>query len=90
MNILQLIDKKKNGQELLCEEINFVIKGYTTGIIPDYQISAFLMAIYFQSMSISEILFLIEAMIESGEVYDLSGIPGFKVDKHSSGAGLVW
>lgn len=85
MNILKLIDKKKNGQKLLQEEINFIIKGYTTGVIPDYQMSAFLMTIYFKSMSISEIYFLTEAMIASGEIYDLSEIPGFKVDKHSSG-----
>lgn len=85
MNILELIDKKKNGQELSREEINFIVKGYTTGIIPDYQMSAFLMAIYFQSMSVTEISFLTEAMVNSGEVYDLTGIPGFKVDKHSSG-----
>ncbi|UZQ29310.1 MAG: thymidine phosphorylase [Spiroplasma phoeniceum] len=85
MNILELIDKKKNGQELSREEINFIIKGYTSGVIPDYQMSAFLMAIYFQSMSVTEISFLTEAMINSGEVYDLTTIPGFKVDKHSSG-----
>ncbi|PQP79620.1 thymidine phosphorylase [Spiroplasma sp. ChiS] len=85
MNILELIDKKKNGQELSREEINFIVKGYTTGIITDYQMSAFLMAIYFQSMSVTEISFLTEAMVNSGEVYDLTGIPGFKVDKHSSG-----
>ncbi|WFG96935.1 thymidine phosphorylase [Spiroplasma citri] len=85
MNILELIDKKKNGQELSREEINFIVKGYTTGIIMDYQMSAFLMAIYFQSMSVTEISFLTEAMVNSGEVYDLTGIPGFKVDKHSSG-----
>jgi len=85
VNILELIDKKKNGQELSREEINFIVKGYTSGIIPDYQMSAFLMAIYFQSMSVTEISFLTEAMINSGEVYDLTTIPGFKVDKHSSG-----
>ncbi|GAA6237960.1 MAG: thymidine phosphorylase [Spiroplasma phoeniceum] len=85
MNILELIDKKKNGQELSREEISFIVKGYTSGIIPDYQMSAFLMAIYFQSMSVTEISFLTEAMINSGEVYDLTTIPGFKVDKHSSG-----
>ncbi|ALA98226.1 pyrimidine-nucleoside phosphorylase [Spiroplasma kunkelii CR2-3x] len=85
MNILELIDKKKNGQELLREEISFIVKGYTSGIIPDYQMSAFLMSIYFQSMSVTEISFLTEAMINSGEVYDLTTIPGFKVDKHSSG-----
>lgn len=85
MNILELIDKKKNIQELSREEINFIVKGYTSGIIPDYQMSAFLMAIYFQSMSVTEISFLTEAMINSGEVYDLTTIPGFKVDKHSSG-----
>lgn len=85
MNILALIDKKKYGQELTREEINFIVEGYTTGLIPDYQMSAFLMTIYFQAMSISEISFLTEAMINSGEIYDLSSIPGFKVDKHSSG-----
>nr|WP_253301725.1 hypothetical protein [Spiroplasma endosymbiont of Phyllotreta cruciferae] len=56
-NILALIDKKKHGQELTREEINFIVEGYTTGLIPDYQMSAFLMTIYFQTMSISEFHF---------------------------------
>ncbi|AHF57583.1 pyrimidine-nucleoside phosphorylase [Spiroplasma eriocheiris] len=85
MRLLDLIEKKKNGQELTQEEIKFIIEGYTTGAIPDYQMSAFLMAVFFQSMSITEISYLTDAMIQSGEVYDLSGIRGFKVDKHSSG-----
>ncbi|WP_425380686.1 thymidine phosphorylase [Spiroplasma endosymbiont of Stenodema calcarata] len=85
MNILTLINKKKYGHELTREEINFIVDGYTTGVIPDYQMAAFLMAVYFQTMSISEISFLTEAMLNSGEIYDLSAISGFKVDKHSSG-----
>ncbi|AGM24950.1 thymidine phosphorylase [Spiroplasma chrysopicola] len=85
MDILNFIEKKKNGQELTKEEIHYLISEYTNGIIPDYQMAAFLMAVYFQSMSAKEIFYLTEAMVNSGETYDLSQIPGFKVDKHSSG-----
>lgn len=85
MRMLDLIEIKKKGQELSKEEIKYIVNGYTNGHIPDYQMSAFLMAVYFQSMSLEEISYLTDAMIESGEKYDLSSIEGFKVDKHSSG-----
>lgn len=80
-----IIFKKRNGQKLSREEINFVIKEYTRGIIPDYQMSAFLMAIYFQNLDAEETAFLTEAMMNSGEVVNLSSIKGIKVDKHSTG-----
>jgi len=80
-----LILKKRNGLELTAEEINFFIKGYTNGEIPDYQAAAFLMAVYFCGLSARETSDLTEAMVDSGERADLSAIPGIKVDKHSTG-----
>ncbi|RJQ28777.1 MAG: pyrimidine-nucleoside phosphorylase [Peptococcaceae bacterium] len=85
MRMYDLILKKRNGLELTAEEINFFIKGYTNGEIPDYQAAAFLMAVYFCGLSARETSDLTEAMVDSGERADLSAIPGIKVDKHSTG-----
>jgi len=80
-----LIIKKRNGQSLTKEEIEFMVEGFTKGEIPDYQMSAMMMAVYFQGMNEEETLFLTLAMEYSGDVLDLSGIEGVKVDKHSTG-----
>lgn len=87
MNFLpaEIIKKKRNGLRLSDEEIQFFINGYTSGAIPDYQMSALLMAVYFKSMEPSETLSLTQAMLHSGVVVDFSKVPGFKVDKHSTG-----
>lgn len=85
MRMYDMIYKKREGQELTQEEINFFINKYTEGSIPDYQVSAMLMAIYFRGMSKKETYYLTEAMRFSGDVIDLSGIEGIKVDKHSTG-----
>lgn len=85
MRMVDLIQKKKVNMELTREEINWVIQGYTEKKIPDYQMSAFLMAIYFKGMTKAERSALTEAMIGSGETIDLSTIEGIKVDKHSTG-----
>ncbi len=85
MNIVDLIIKKRNGGKLSNEEINFFIKGATDSSIPDYQISAMLMAIYFQSLDNDETSELTLAMAESGSMFDLSSVEGIKVDKHSTG-----
>ena len=85
MNIIDIIIKKRNGNKLNKEEIEFVINGYTNDVIPDYQISAFLMAIYFKGMDPEETYYLTKAMLNSGDILDLSKIKGVKVDKHSTG-----
>src|SRR5690625_2308866 len=85
MRMYDVIEKKRDGFELTAEEINYVIHGYTTGNIPDYQMSALLMSIYFQRMKKEESGALTTAIVNSGEVVDLSRIPGIKVDKHSTG-----
>ncbi|MDA1476886.1 pyrimidine-nucleoside phosphorylase [Bacillus changyiensis] len=85
MRMVDIIVKKQNGKELTTEEIQFFIKGYTEGSIPDYQASALAMAIYFQDMSDRERADLTMAMVNSGETIDLSAIEGIKVDKHSTG-----
>jgi pyrimidine-nucleoside phosphorylase len=83
--MVDLIEKKRDGFELSKEEINFIINGYVKKDIPDYQMSSFLMAIYFKGMSSDEATALTEAMLYSGDVIDLSSIDGIKVDKHSTG-----
>src|SRR5947208_14924665 len=85
MRTVDLIQRKRNGEELAPEEIEFLVNGYTNGEIPDYQMSAFLMAVYFSGMTDREVGRLTECMLRSGESVDLSGVPGFKVDKHSTG-----
>ncbi|MEX2461783.1 MAG: pyrimidine-nucleoside phosphorylase [Paenibacillaceae bacterium] len=85
MRMVDLIERKRDGHELSEAEIQYIIQGYTSGEIPDYQMSAFAMAIYFQGMSSEERVHLTMAMVESGEQIDLSAIDGIKVDKHSTG-----
>ncbi len=85
MRMVDLIEKKKEGEALTEEEIREMISGYVSGSIPDYQMSAMLMAICFRGMSEQETVALTLAMRDSGDVMDLSEIPGTKVDKHSTG-----
>ncbi|MEK4028908.1 pyrimidine-nucleoside phosphorylase [Pseudobacillus sp. FSL P4-0506] len=85
MRIVDLIQKKRDGEQLTTEEINFIVEGYTNGTIPDYQISAWLMAVYFQNMTEKERADLTMAMVASGDQINLKAIEGVKVDKHSTG-----
>lgn len=85
MRIVDLIEKKRDSKELTKEEISFIIKGYTNGDIPDYQMSALTMAIYFKGMTKEERAQLTMEMVHSGDTIDLSKIEGIKVDKHSTG-----
>lgn len=85
MNVVEIIRKKRDGKKLCSEEISFLISSYVKGKIPDYQFSAFLMAVYFQGMDAEETSNLTKEMLYSGKVIDLSSIPGIKVDKHSTG-----
>lgn len=85
MRMVDVIHKKRNGGELTEKEIEFFVNGYVSGIIPDYQVSALLMAIYFKNMTDRERTTLTMKMLNSGDRLDLSEIPGIKVDKHSTG-----
>ncbi|HEV3041807.1 MAG TPA: thymidine phosphorylase [Candidatus Angelobacter sp.] len=85
MRIVDLIRKKRDGHELATSEIEFVVKGYTAGDFPDYQMSAWLMAVLLRGMTRAEIAALTGAMLNSGEVLEWSFLPGVKVDKHSTG-----
>src|SRR5690625_2503971 len=85
MRMYDIIEKKRDGKELTEEEIHFFIKGYTSGNIPDYQVSALLIAIYFREMTAHEQAILTKEMVKSGDIIDLSKIKGIKVDKHSTG-----
>jgi pyrimidine-nucleoside phosphorylase len=85
VRVYDVIDGKKKGRKLTGEEIAFMVNGFTRGEVPDYQMSAFLMSVYFQGMDEEETTELTMVMMRSGEVVDLSAIPGVKVDKHSTG-----
>ena len=85
MRVYDLIQKKKNGEELSPAELDFLVQGYTNGTIPDYQMSAFAMAVYFRSMTAEETAALTDAMARSGDTVDLSCFGDLSVDKHSTG-----
>lgn len=85
MTAYEIILKKRNGGALSKEEIEFMVQGFTAGTLPDYQMAAFLMTVYFRGMNPEELGHLTMAMVNSGEVIDLSFMPGRKLDKHSSG-----
>ena len=85
MRMVDLIEKKRDGHELSAEEIEFIIQGYTKDEIPDYQVSAWAMSVFFRDMTDRERADLTMAMVNSGDSIDLSDIAGVKVDKHSTG-----
>ena len=83
--MVELIKKKRKGEALSKAEPTKIVNGFVSGKIPDYQVAALLMAIYFQGLNNEETAILTDAMMRSGELIDLSEIPGIKVDKHSTG-----
>ena len=85
MRAVDLIQKKRDGQELTSSEIKWLVEGYVAGTVPDYQMSAFAMAVYFKGMTTREISDLTMNMVKTGQEFDLSAIEGIKVDKHSTG-----
>lgn len=85
MRAVDLIQKKREGQELTAAEIRWLVEGYVAGTVPDYQMSAFAMAVYFKGMTTREISDLTMNMVKTGQEFDLSAIDGVKVDKHSTG-----
>lgn len=85
MRAVDVIQKKRDGLELTSDEIKWLIEGYVAGTVPDYQMSAFAMAVYFKGMTTREISDLTMTMVETGQQIDLSAISGVKVDKHSTG-----
>ena len=85
MRAVDLIKKKRDGQELTAAEIKWLVEGYVAGTVPDYQMSAFAMAVYFKGMTTREISDLTMNMVKTGQEFDLSAIDGVKVDKHSTG-----
>ncbi|MCK6128044.1 pyrimidine-nucleoside phosphorylase [Streptococcus halitosis] len=85
MRAVDLIQKKRDGQELTLNEIKWLVEGYVAGTVPDYQMSAFAMAVYFKGMTTREISDLTMNMVKTGQEFDLSAIEGVKVDKHSTG-----
>ena len=85
MRAVDLIQKKRDGQELTANEIKWLVEGYVAGTVPDYQMSAFAMAVYFKGMMTREISDLTMNMVKTGQEFDLSAIDGVKVDKHSTG-----
>ena len=85
MRAVDLIQKKRDGQELASNEIKWLVEGYVAGTVPDYQMSAFAMAVYFKGMTTREISDLTMNMVKTGQEFDLSAINGIKVDKHSTG-----
>ena len=85
MRAVDIIQKKRDGLELTSQEIQWLIEGYVDGTVPDYQMAAFAMAVYFKGMTTREISDLTMTMVGTGEQFDLSEISGIKVDKHSTG-----
>jgi len=85
MRAVDLIQKKRDGQELTANEIKWLVEGYVAGTVPDHQMSAFAMAVYFKGMTTREISDLTMNMVKTGQEFDLSAIDGIKVDKHSTG-----
>ena len=85
MRMYDIIQKKRDGNELNAEEIAFLIRGYVDGSIPDYQMSAFLMSVFFKGMTEAETHLMTMEAAKSGDMVDLSAIEGIKVDKHSTG-----